>query len=180
MLDEEDGQRIPGAEARGLPAKLLAARRPARAGGRIAHVDPAPSHRRHIGRQVVALHGNVAKPAASGQKFREPRVGATRSDRGVAAKAQELEIVVLLKGDRVMGRAAGVGAARIDVEPDARVGVDPSLEVRDADHDVVDAGQHVGSSERCILHRLAGLQASIAALRAPPHGFRGHHCGFPR
>ena len=153
MLDEKDGQRIPGAETRGLPAKLLTTRRSPRAGGRITHVDIPPPHRRDVGRQIIALHGDVAEPAAAGQELREPRVGASRGDRGVAvAKAQELEIVVLLERDRVVGRSPGVGAARIDVEPDARVGVDPAPEVRDADHDVVDAGQHGGPSERCMLH----------------------------
>src|SRR6267142_2100712 len=145
VLDEEDGQRIAGAETRGLPAKLLAARCAPRAIGWIAHVDTAPSHRGHVGRQVVALQRDVAEPAAAGQELREPRVGASRSDRDAAvAKAQELEIVVLLEGDRVVGRAPRMGAPRIDVEPDARVGVDTALEVRNADHDVVDAGQHVG------------------------------------
>src|SRR5262249_43907410 len=58
------------------------------------------------------------------------------------ANAHELEIVVLMKRDRIVRPAAGVDAARIDVEPEARVGIDAAVQVRDTDHHMVDAGQH--------------------------------------
>jgi hypothetical protein len=58
-----------------------------------------------------------------------------------------------------------VGAARVDVESNARERVDSALEVRDGDHDVVDAGQHVGPSERCMLHRLLAFRRATPAFR---------------
>src|SRR2546425_5053074 len=144
MLDEKDRQRVARTGARGPPAKLLAVRAPSNAFGRVGHVDPAPSHRGHVGLEVVALHSYVAEAAAAAEELGEPGVGAPGGYRGVAlAQAQKLEIVLLVKGDRVVGRPAGMGAARVDVEADAGVGVDASREVRDADHDVVDAGQHL-------------------------------------
>jgi hypothetical protein len=143
VLDKEDRQRIASAEACGQPAKLLPGRGAPRSRGRIAHVDAAASHRRHVRREVVALHPDVAEPTAARQVFGEPRVGASGSDRSArVAQAQQLEVVVLLEGDRVVGCSPGMGAARVDVESDARVGVDAAREVRDADHDVVDTGQH--------------------------------------
>ena len=48
-----------------------------------------------------------------------------------------------MERDRVVGALARMHAAGRHVEPDARVGVDALLEIGDADHDVVDAGQHL-------------------------------------
>src|SRR5262249_45567172 len=97
----------------GFPAPRLAASQrsscPPRAGprarDRLAPVAAASSHRRHVRREIVALHRDVAKAAATGQEFGKPRVGASGSDRGArVAQAQDLEVVVLLKGDRVVSR----------------------------------------------------------------------------
>src|SRR6266849_2151862 len=52
-------------------------------------------------------------------------------------------------------------AAGIDVEPEACVGLDASLQVGDADHDVIDAGQHG-------LHALLGKERSASSA-----GFAG-------
>src|SRR5437899_4724365 len=161
MLDEKDRQRVARTGARGPPAKLLAGRAPSNAFGRVGHVDPAPSHRGHVGLEVVALHSYVAEAAAAGEELGEPGVGAPGGHRGVAlAQAQKLEIVLLVKGDRVVGPPARVGAARVYVESDSGVGVDTSREVRDADHDVVDAGQHLALRAEHATPRCRSLASS--------------------
>ena len=87
VLDEEDRQRVARRPARGSPAELLPARRPAPTVDGVAHVDAARAHRRDVGRQVVALHGDIAKAAARREEVQQaaPRglAGAgTRRDRG--------------------------------------------------------------------------------------------------
>src|SRR6266852_3421027 len=52
-------------------------------------------------------------------------------------------------------------AARIDVEPEACVGLEALLQIGDADHDVIDAGQHG-------LHALLGKERSASSA-----GFAG-------
>jgi hypothetical protein len=79
-------------------------------------VDTAPLHRGHVGREIVALHGHVAEAAAPGEELGKPCLGAPGGDGIAIAQAQELEIVLLVKGDSVVGRPAGMGAARVDVE----------------------------------------------------------------
>jgi hypothetical protein len=41
-----------------------------------------------------------------------------------------------------VGAPTGVGAAGLNVKSNAPVGVDPLVEIRHADHDVIDASQH--------------------------------------
>ena len=107
-------------------------------------------HRQH----PKAVHINmdlrraaVAEPAAIGQKIHEGRAlatgGGTRGEVLVAvADAHQLKVVFAVKRDRVVRALAGVGAAGMDVEPEARVGLHAPLETRNADHDVIDTGQH--------------------------------------
>src|SRR5258708_4471259 len=141
------GPRRPSAWGARPPSSPRVSRgRAAAALGGVADLDPAPAHRRHVGRQVVALHDDVAEAAAAGQELGEASVGASGDDGVPVAQAQQLEIVLLVEGDGVVGRPAGVGAAGIDVEADPRIRGDARVQVRDADHDVVDAGQHADSS----------------------------------
>src|SRR4029450_1618593 len=149
VLDEEDGKRVLLAEPRRLPAKLLPRRGPATALGGVGDVDTAPAHGRHVGCQVVALHGDVAEAAAPGEVFGQAGVRASGlHGRPVVAlaitQAQELQVVVLVKGNRVVGGPAGVRSAGKDAEADACVGRDALVQVGDADHDVVDTGEHGG------------------------------------
>lgn len=119
--------------------------------GGVADLDAAPSHRSHVRRQVIALHADVAESPAPGQELDEAGLRTAGAGRRVLAAithAQQLQIVFLMKGDGVVGAPAGMGPAGIDLESDARVGIDTPLQVGYADHDVVDAGKHDHSSAR--------------------------------
>jgi len=139
VLDEEDRQRATRPERRGPPAQLLAAGGAAPTAGRIAHVDAAAPHRLHVRVEIVALHAEVAQPTAGGQERPEPGAGLGRA---AWRDAQQLEIVLLQEGDGVLGAAARVRPARMDVEADPAVRLDTVGEVRDADHHVIDPGEH--------------------------------------
>src|SRR5207237_385260 len=97
------------------------------------------AHRRHVGGQVVALHDDVAQPAATGQELDEPGAGVLVLS---APHAPQLEVVVLEEADGVVSALAVMHAARVDAEAQARVDVDALLQLGHADHDVIDAGQH--------------------------------------
>ena len=142
VLDEEDRQGIARTEERRAPAQLLALRRAPPAVADLAHVHAALAHRGHVGGQIVALQRHDPEAAALVEVLGEARVRAAGHDRAPVADAQDLQIVLVVEGDRVVGRPAGVRAAGIDGEAEPRVGLDPLGQVRHADHHVVDAGQH--------------------------------------
>src|SRR5258708_42407 len=54
--EEDPGPRVRRAGAGPPPSRRRARGRAAAALGGVADLDPAPAHRRHVGRQVVALH----------------------------------------------------------------------------------------------------------------------------
>ena len=61
---------------------------------------------------------------------------------GRVADRQQLEVVLVVERDRVVGALAGMDAARLDVEAQRAVLLGAPLEVGDADHEVIDAGEH--------------------------------------
>ena len=145
VLNEEDRQRSRRAQARRLPAQLVAIGRAPAAVDRIADVDAAPAHRGHVCREIVALQRDVAKAGAAREKVQQR---GTRETLLAFAHREQLEIVVLEERDRVLGAAVRVHAAGAHAEADARVGVDRLRQIRHADHDVVDARQHDDDSFR--------------------------------
>src|SRR2546422_983071 len=132
-------RRVARAELDDFPAQLLPGGSTASALDRVAHVDAAVAHRRHVGGQVIALHDDVAEPAAAGQELDE---AGAREMPFPGPHGQQLEIVVLKKRDGVVSALAVMNTPGVDAEPQARVGVDPLLQIGDTDHDVVDPGQH--------------------------------------
>ena len=142
MFDEEDRQRISGAEPRRPPAELLSGRRAPPAIRRVVDVDTPATHGGHVRRKVVALQREVAQPASPRDEVHEGGAGLGLP---AAANAQKLQIVVLEEGDRVLRPPARMDAAVVDVEADLAVRLDAGLEIRHADHDVIDPGQcHAG------------------------------------
>ena len=142
VLDEEHRQRVARTQGRGLPAQGLAGWRLASAVARIADVDATLAHLRHIGHKVVALHRDIAEAPALRQKLQEAPTWMAGEVLVPIAHAHQFEVVLLMERNRVVRALAWMHAARRDVEPDARVGVDALLEIGDADHDVVDARKH--------------------------------------
>ena len=61
---------------------------------------------------------------------------------GRVADRQQLEVVLVVERDRVVGALAGMDAARLDVEAHAAVRLHAPLEAGDADHDVVNECEH--------------------------------------
>src|SRR5262249_59141104 len=97
------------------------------------------AHRAHVGGEIVALHDDEAKASTSIQEVGKATLGARRQIGGAIAHAGELEIVVTVKGDGVVGAPAAAHSARVDVEAEAPVGLDALVEARRADPPLVDA-----------------------------------------
>src|SRR4029453_14780997 len=108
------------------PAQRAAVGRAALAVGDVADVHVAATHARHIGGEVVALPRDVAHPAGGEESGRPPAGGAPVLV-GVA-HAEDLEVVLAVEGDGVVGAAAGVDATRLHVEAEPAVEVDAALE----------------------------------------------------
>ena len=176
VLDEEDRQGVARAEERGAPAQLLALERAAPAVADLAHVHAAAPHRGHVGGQVVALQRHDPEAAALVQVLGEARVRAAGHDRAPIADAQDLEIVLVVERDRVVGGPAGMRAAGVDGEPETRVGLDPLGQVRHADHHVVDAGQHAGVPSRPCT---AGSRGCTRAASGTPPACRSRTARCP-
>jgi hypothetical protein len=146
VLDEEQRQRVLRPERRGFPAELRCALRAAAVHG-FAHVHAAPAHRGDVRREVVALHDEVADPAAGLDEARQVAAPATRAAVGRplfrrVADRQQLDVILVVERDRVVRALARVRAALLDVEPDPAVLIHAPLEIRNANHDVIYAGEH--------------------------------------
>ncbi len=184
VLDEEDGQRRARPGKGGAPAQLLAGRGAAATVADLAHVDPATSHRRDVCLQVVALQRDHPEAPAPVEIAGQALVRAAGRHRGAVAQAQHLDVLLAGERDRVVGGPPGMGAARVDVEPDAPVGLDPALQVGDADHHVVDAGQHRRPARASRSGRAGSPGCTPAASGTPPAcrsrtGRRRGRCGSP-
>ena len=142
VLDEENRQRVARTQSCGLPAQRLPDGRLACAFARIADVDATLAHLRHVGHEVVALHGDVAESPALRQKREEAPIRMVGEVLVSVAHAQQFEVVLLVKRDGVVRALAWMHATRRDVKPEACVGIDALLEIGNADHDVVDARKH--------------------------------------
>src|SRR5439155_765223 len=116
------------------------------AGARITDVDATLAHLRHVGHEVVALHGDIAQSPAARQKLQEAPTRMAGEVLVLIAYAQQFEIVLLVKRNGVVRTLAWMHTAGRDSEPEAPVGVNALLQIGDADHDVVDARQHSDSS----------------------------------
>ena len=173
VLEEEDRQRIHRVrEPRRAPPELAPGGRPAPALDGVAHLDAAAPHREHVGGQIVALNDDVAEAAAPREEIEEPSVEAARRGRGPrllrpVVHAQKLEIVLPVEGDRIVRPLARMHAAGRHREADAPEGGDPLVQVRHADHHVVDARQHGSGLLRVI--RSAGRGRGLARI---PRGYR--------
>src|SRR4029453_8909807 len=88
----------------------------------------------------------VAESPALRQKIKKPPTWMAGEGLVSIAHAQQFEIVLLVERDCVVRALPRMHTAGRDGEPEARVGVDALLEIRDADHDVVNARQHSDSS----------------------------------
>src|SRR5262249_28620500 len=133
---ELPGERLPGGS---LPRAVRGT----------AHLDPALAHRARVGREIVALHDDEPESPAPIQKVDETALGAGREVPRSTADPGELEIVVAVEGDGVVGAPAAADAARIDVEAEPAVGLDALVEAGRTDHHVVDAGQHRPATVTC-------------------------------
>src|SRR6185369_8345512 len=139
VLNEEQRQGAALPEGRGLPAQLLSRGGAPRAVDRPAQIHAARAHRRRVGREIVALDHHVAQPAAPLEKLEQPAMHIVCAVLLPVAHGEQLEIVILAEGDGVVRALAWMLAARVDVEAEAPVGLHAPAELRDADHDVVDA-----------------------------------------
>jgi hypothetical protein len=143
VLDEEERQRALRAQERRLPAVDRTARRLAAAFHRVAHIDAAGAHCRHVRRQVVALQDDVADAPARLDVLGQ--VGAPALRRLLLRRVvdrEELEIVLPVERERIVRALARVRAAGVDVEAHLAVLLHAPLEIGDADHDVIDASKH--------------------------------------
>jgi hypothetical protein len=156
VLDEEQRQRVARPQGRGLPAQGLAGGRLAGASAGIADIDATLAHLRHVGHEVVALHSYKAQSPAPRQKFEEAPTWMAGKVLVSVAHAQQFEVVLLVKRNGIVRALAWMHAAGSDAEPKARVGVNALLQIRDAEHDVVDACQHSDAS-RAPDYRMRGM-----------------------
>jgi len=106
------------------PAQVLTRRRAPPTVDRVADVDTATSHGRHVGGEIVALDGDIADARRTREKFGERRA---RQVLLALSDGEQFEVIVLEERDRVLGAGAGMDTADKHGETDARVGVDCRL-----------------------------------------------------
>jgi len=73
--------------------------------------------------------------------------------------AEQLQVVVLVQADRVVGASPGVLAPGVDVEAEPRVRLDALPEVGHTEHDVVDSSEH----GRVSVPEVRGIRAALLA-----------------
>jgi hypothetical protein len=143
---KKSGSGFFGPQPRGLPPELVPALR-APAVRDVVHVHAARAHRGDVRRQVVALQDDVADASARLDETGQVCAPAPRALGGGAllrrvADRQQLEVLLFVERDRVVGAPAGMDAARLDVEAQAAVLLDTPLEAGNTNHQVVDSGEH--------------------------------------
>ena len=110
MLDKHDGKLMTRAERAGPPGELQAALGATAAVDRVAHVHPSPAHGRHVGGQIITGHHHLSQAAPGGDEVEQApaTVGGRRAILIRIANAQQLQIVVLVEADGVVGSAPRV------------------------------------------------------------------------
>ena len=130
------------AERGRLPVEGDAGRSAPPAFDRRADLDAARAHGGDVGVQIVALNGDEPQAAAALEKGEE-RAARTRAEILVAiSHGHELQIVVVVQRERVVGAAARMIAARVDIEAEAAIRVDAGRQLRHADHQMIDPREH--------------------------------------
>jgi hypothetical protein len=138
VLDEEDRQRIAGAKPGHPPSQLLSGRGAPPPVRRVSDVDAAPAHGGHVGGQIVALNGQVPEATAPPNELDEGGAGLALL---TGANAEDLQVIVLEERDRVLRAGARMDATIVNVEANPAVRLHAGVQVRHADHGVIDAGQ---------------------------------------